>query len=218
MSPRSAPSLRARHPPRQARSRATYERLLQAAGELLAEVGFQELSTNLICARAGVSPPALYRYMQDKYAVMEALAERLMTDQNAVLEHWLERHAAGGIRQMAQHVHELLRDTAEVTSRQPGALWILRSLRAIPQLAELRRASNALVTARLAQAYAPWMPELSAERLHRRVLISVEFGYAIGESVMECGPQEVEPLLAEAAKMLGSLFVVDAIPLEQAGM
>ncbi|WP_024891724.1 TetR/AcrR family transcriptional regulator [Luteimonas huabeiensis] len=211
MTPPAAPD-RARCAPRQARGRQTYERLLQAAGELLAEVGFQELSTNMICARAGLSPPALYRYMKDKYAVLEALAERLMADQNAVLEAWLGRHAAGGTARMARHVDELLRETAEVTRRQPGAVWILRSLRAIPQLSDLRRASNGYVTERLARAYAPSMPELPPERLRRRVLISVEFGYAIGESVLECAPEEAEPLLAEAARMLASLFVVDTLP------
>lgn len=54
--------------PKQERSQATYELLLNVAGELLAEVGIDRISTNLICARAGLTPPALYRYFDDKYA------------------------------------------------------------------------------------------------------------------------------------------------------
>ena len=47
------------------------------AGALLAEVGIERISTNMIAARAGLTPPALYRYFADKYAVLEALADDL---------------------------------------------------------------------------------------------------------------------------------------------
>src|ERR1700754_4768107 len=83
--------------PKQERAQATYERLLDVAGELLAEVGIDRITTNLICARAGVTPPALYRYFEDKYAVLEALGRRLMERQNIVLERWVERRSDGGI-------------------------------------------------------------------------------------------------------------------------
>ena len=48
--------------PKQRRAQETYERLLDVAGALLGEVGIERVSTNLIAARAGVTPPALYRY------------------------------------------------------------------------------------------------------------------------------------------------------------
>ena len=44
--------------PRQGRAVATRERLLDVAGQLLGEVGVERISTNLICARAGMTPPA----------------------------------------------------------------------------------------------------------------------------------------------------------------
>ena len=74
--------------PKQERAQQTYELLLDVAGELLAEVGIDRISTNLICTRAGLTPPALYRYFKDKYSVLEALGLRLMERQNAVLEAW----------------------------------------------------------------------------------------------------------------------------------
>ena len=86
-----------RPPPIQDRARQTQGRLLDVAGELLAEVGIEGISTNMIAARAGVTPPALYRYFGDKYAVLEALGRRLMERQNAVLETWIARHAPAGI-------------------------------------------------------------------------------------------------------------------------
>ena len=52
--------------PKQERAQATYERLLDVAGALLGEVGLDRISTNMICARAGLTPPALYRYFNNK--------------------------------------------------------------------------------------------------------------------------------------------------------
>jgi AcrR family transcriptional regulator len=121
----SAPSVR--RLPRQGRAVATYERLLDVAGGLLAEHGIERISTNQICARAGMTPPALYRYFEDKYAVLEALGRRLMDRQNAVLFAWLERYAPQGLEALGNAVEELLRSTAEVTAAEPGAIWTLRA-------------------------------------------------------------------------------------------
>ncbi|MEO8811352.1 MAG: helix-turn-helix domain-containing protein [Caulobacteraceae bacterium] len=188
--------------PRQPRAVRTYERLLDVAGELLAEVGIERISTNLICARAEVSPPALYRYFRDKYAVLEALGQRLMGRQNAVLFAWLERHEPHGLAALGEGTEELLRATAEVTAREPGAIWVLRALRATPRLAHVRIASHRLVTDALAKAYGPLTPRIEPNVLWRRLRISVEFGFAIDEMLNEETLIGREALLHDAALLL----------------
>ena len=74
--------------PTQTRALETCERILDAAANLLGEVGIERLSTNLICERAGLSPPALYRYYPNKYAVLAELGVRLMMSQNELLVQW----------------------------------------------------------------------------------------------------------------------------------
>src|SRR3546814_19742652 len=96
-------SVAVRRPPQQDRARQTRERLLDVAGDLLAEVGIERISTNMIATRAGLTPPALYRYFDDKYAVIEALGRRLLERQTMVLEIWLARHAPAGTPGMADH-------------------------------------------------------------------------------------------------------------------
>ena len=59
------PDLDTKTPQRQ-RGKDTFEMILATAGELLSEVGFEKLTTNLVCERAGMTPPALYRYFGDK--------------------------------------------------------------------------------------------------------------------------------------------------------
>ncbi|MFI4975018.1 MAG: TetR/AcrR family transcriptional regulator [Caulobacterales bacterium] len=191
-----------RRPPRQERAVQTYERLLDVAGEILAEAGIERISTNQICARAGMTPPALYRYFKDKYAVLEALGRRLMDRQNAVLFAWLDKYAPQGLQALGDAVEELLRDTAAITASEPGAVWTLRALRAVPQLAHVRIESHRLVTDRMLEAYAPLMPDLSREVIWRRLRISVEFGFAVDEMLNEEDRIPRDDLFADAALVL----------------
>ena len=67
-------------PPRrravQARSRATVERILEAAASLVAERGGDAATMTEIAQRAGVVIGSLYQYFPDKAGVMAALFER----------------------------------------------------------------------------------------------------------------------------------------------
>src|SRR3546814_10094546 len=83
---------------------------------LFRSVGIELISTNMIAARAGLTPPALYRYFGDKYAVLEALGRRLMERQNAVLDAWLARHGPAGIAGIADHIDELDRKSTRLNS------------------------------------------------------------------------------------------------------
>jgi AcrR family transcriptional regulator len=188
--------------PRQERAVATYDRLLEVAGELLAEVGIERISTNLICARAGMTPPALYRYFKDKYAVLEALGRRLMDRQNQALFDWLDRYGPLGAKALEDATEELMWKTAEVTASEPGAVWTLRALRAVPQLAHIRIESHRLVTDRLVEVYGPLVPDLDRETLWRRMRLSVEFGFAADEMLNEESRISREDLLRDAAAIL----------------
>ena len=188
--------------PTQERGLATYQRLLDVAGVLLGEVGIERISTNMICARAGMTPPALYRYFKDKYAVLEALGRRLMDRQNAVLFAWLERTAPMGLAALGEATEELLRATAAVTSAEPGAVWTLRALRAVPQLAHVRIASHRLVTDRMVEVYAPLLPRIPRDVLWRRMRISIEYGFATDEMLSEETLIARNDLLRDAAAIL----------------
>jgi AcrR family transcriptional regulator len=49
--------------------------LIQAAGELFDERPFDAVTVEMICARAGVSGPALYRHFESKQALLVAVLE-----------------------------------------------------------------------------------------------------------------------------------------------
>ena len=193
---------RKRVAPRQERSIQTYEHLLDVAGQLLAEVGVEQISTNLICARAKMTPPALYRYFENKYAVLAALGQRLLDRQNVVLYDWLDTYAPKGLRAMGEATEELLLRTHEVTRSQPGAIWTLRALRAVPQLAQVRIDSHREAADRMVKAYAPLLPDMPVEVLWRRVRISIELGYSADEMLFEEGRLEVSDIIKDTAAVL----------------
>jgi AcrR family transcriptional regulator len=71
------PSRTTTRAPRQARSRATFDRLLAAAAELLAERRFEEATVAELVRRAGSSVGAFYARFGSKEALFHELDERL---------------------------------------------------------------------------------------------------------------------------------------------
>jgi AcrR family transcriptional regulator len=72
------PTSHLRNHPRQARSAARVELLLDVAEEVFEEVGYDAATTNLVAQRAGVPVGTLYRWFPDKAALAEALTDRYL--------------------------------------------------------------------------------------------------------------------------------------------
>lgn len=62
--------------PRQVRATSTVDAILTAALQLLEADGVEQLTTNHVAERAGVSIGTVYQYFADKQAILSALAER----------------------------------------------------------------------------------------------------------------------------------------------
>jgi len=72
----SALSAKLRNEPVQARSTARLTRLLDAAAEVIDEIGFERLTTAMVAERAGASIGTVYRYFPDRIAVLQSLSAR----------------------------------------------------------------------------------------------------------------------------------------------
>ncbi|WP_370615687.1 TetR/AcrR family transcriptional regulator [Mumia sp. Pv 4-285] len=73
-------SLQPRKQPRQARSRATVDRILGSGREVLLRDGYDAFSTNRVAEAAGISPGSLYQYYPNKHAIIAAIVERYADD------------------------------------------------------------------------------------------------------------------------------------------
>jgi len=93
--------------PRQDRSRATVDAILEACARVLIKHGFDGLTTNAVADAAGVSIGSLYQYFPNKEALVAALVERHIEDRKAATFAELARVALLPIHEAARAVIEL---------------------------------------------------------------------------------------------------------------
>jgi AcrR family transcriptional regulator len=90
-----------RREPKQKRSQQRVQRILEAAAEVFAEVGYDAATTHAIASRAGTAIGSLYQFFPDKLAIFHALEERHMEQVTAI-------HAKLMTPQMAQQPLEYM--------------------------------------------------------------------------------------------------------------
>lgn len=74
-------------PPKQDRARVTRNKLLEAAGRALCELGFAGTTTTVVSKRAGVSQGALYKHFGSKQQLIAATTEHLF---EGLIDHFQE--------------------------------------------------------------------------------------------------------------------------------
>ena len=190
--------------PRQARAQDTFELILDTAGRLLDEVGLERLSTNLVCRRAGISPPALYRYFPNKYAILRELGDRLMGLQDQAVFEWID---AGGLAPdgfeaaVAGNVR-LQEQVIAITREFPGNIFVLRAIRAIPILRDVRLASTDRVAQAIADAMIATGHTAPRDRLTASARLTTELAYSAMEMVLEDPARDARQICTDVARMI----------------
>ncbi|AZF43373.1 Transcriptional regulator, AcrR family [Pseudomonas sp. R1-43-08] len=173
-------------PPAQQRSTETYERILVATAQTLCDVGIERLSTNLVCECAGLTPPALYRYFPNKYALLTVLGERLLEKQNGLIDHWITPQLLSGPPEALESaLAELILDTYRVTDATLGGMWILKGLRAVPALEHVRIDSHRRVSGAQAEILAQVFPQADPQQLATAARVAVEMIHATIELLFD---------------------------------
>lgn len=202
-------SLEAKLKPQQHRARSTYDAILEAAGELLAEVGVERLSTNLVCRRAGLTPPALYRYFPNKYALLKELGARLMAVQDDAVFAWQEKFRsqdAGTVQEEASKRCMVEREVNAITRRFPGGGWVMRALRAVPTLSAVRIKSREAVAERDFEDLVKRFPRADKKVLRIAATLQVEVMYAATELVMD-QPELDADVISEEISYMTALYI-----------
>jgi len=195
--------------PQQQRAQSTYDAILEAAGELLAEVGVERLSTNLVCKRAGLTPPALYRYFPNKYALLKELGALLMQVQDDDVFAWQDkvRDMRGVTVEVEAELRRIIQTRVnEITKRFPGGGWVLRALRAVPTLSAVRIASRESVAERDFERLAERFPKADRKLLRIAATLCVEVMYASTELVMDQPELDAE-VIAEEISFMTALYL-----------
>lgn len=125
--------------PRQPRSRAMVDALVDAAALTIAEQGLADTTTNHVAARAGVSVGSLYQYFEHKDALVDAVLDRLVRDLMALVDSRL-----AGLLQAAPEAAAtgLLEAVFDFVQQDPARLELIRhwqQLRGQRALVQLER-------------------------------------------------------------------------------
>ncbi len=200
--PDPAPSFEIKKQPTQQRARETYEAILSTTAALLQEVGIERLSTNLVCQRAGISPPALYQYFPNKYAILHELGTRLMQQQNELLQAWATpQNMKLPPKRFADQLLQLFAETHQLTQQQPAGDWITRALRAVPALHHVRTSSHDHVTGLVHDAFMAAYPQADSAQVKTTTRVVIECVYAALELLFDDPRQDAEAVAGIAADM-----------------
>lgn len=104
--------------PKQARSRERFDRILDAAAALFAEIGYDAVTTDDIAARANTSVGGLYRFFPDKLAIFHALADRYF---NQLRELFAALHTDETVRlPLEDYINHLINAFDRFVAANPG--------------------------------------------------------------------------------------------------
>ncbi len=159
-----------RRAPRQKRSAAKVEALLEATAECLVSDGYDRTSTNRIARRAGVSIGTLYQYFPSKEALVLALSRRQAEREAELVRNTLSSLGQAPLREVARRlidalllVHRDFPDLQRVLLTQVPLIGGLASMR------EFDARSAEVVRAYLAERF----PKRNAARLELMTFVSM---------------------------------------------
>src|SRR3990167_3665358 len=162
--------LKQKKEPRQARSQATVQAILQAAAQVLIQEGFAGLTTNAVAERAGVSIGSVYEYFPGKEAIVAVLTTRAVAGTLRNIEDSLNRADPADLRAaMVQFVRSLYRITCEQRDLLKILLFQVPFVHEIPAMQTLRAELIRLV-----------LQGAGRTRHEHRIVVAPETLYLIG--------------------------------------
>lgn len=118
--------------PKQARSRASFDAIIDGAARLLRNGGYETLTTNRIAEQAGVGIATLYEFFPNKEAIVAELTRRLMAKVEANMEEAFAE--ARGLGPWAGVSHMTARAVAAMADERDVFRVLLRQIPFVPLL------------------------------------------------------------------------------------
>ena len=159
-----------RKEPRQARSRAMVDTIVQAGARVLGDQGWAGFTTNKVAEVAGVSIGSLYQYFPNKLALIEAVRRHHFDDVLRVV-----REAMDGSRPVRQFAEALVDGMIDIHLQHPALHRVM--LDEVPGHADSRAAHDAFrmeYLERYAAAIAPYRNRVPREIMAQVLSSAVE--------------------------------------------
>ncbi|OIJ92525.1 TetR/AcrR family transcriptional regulator [Streptomyces colonosanans] len=186
-----------RRAPVQRRSAERLTRILDACADLLDEVGYDTLSTRAVALRAGVPIGSVYRFFDNKRAMVDALAERNLERYTERVTRRLARTAGEGDWRAAMDA--ILDEYLDLRRTAPG-FSLVDFGNQIPVGA--RAEPNHRVADRLTDLLSARLDREPDDGLRRMFLIAVETADALVHLAFRVAPNGDEKIIEETRALL----------------
>ena len=197
--PNAATTQPLRREPMQRRSVARVQRMLDAAQELVAEVGYDALTTTLIAERAGVSIGSLYQFFPDKQAVVKAVALRnleIFTDRLTTIVRSRQ------LNTWWQVVSEVIDQYVEMHQQIPGFRAIRFGDVADLHLLDPDRDNDIVVADRFIDLISPFVSVTQSDELRLDLAIAVRIADSLTRFAFERDPAGDTDVLEETKRVV----------------
>lgn len=187
--------------PKQARSRERFDRILDAAAELFAEVGYDAVTADDIAARADTSVGGLYRFFPDKLAVFHALADRYF---NQLQKLFTALHTDETVHlPLEDYINHLIDAFDQFVVVNPGYRAVFAQSRLIStEILSMDTAFNQAIVQQLANFFAVRNPLLEPDQRNLIATVSVEVASVLEILSLTRNPSFRKQVLAETKKLL----------------
>jgi AcrR family transcriptional regulator len=200
MADRPSLGISRRKQPRQARSSDLVSAILQAAAQVLAQVGTRGFTTARVAERAGVSIGSLYQYFPNKAAILFQLQSDEWRDTSARLAAILETRGTPPGERLRAAVHAFVRSECEEAAMRRALDDAAPDYRDAPEAAEPQLAGSRVFRDFLREAL-PGTAE--PDRLRAGEIIAMTLG-EVGERISEqaCTEETLQDYADALADML----------------
>jgi AcrR family transcriptional regulator len=166
-------------PPKQRRSRESYERVLDAAHTLLEENGFEGLTVQEVAVRSGVSIGAIYERFGNKESLLRAVHARLMESMSAANE--AAEASAASVDGAAAAIAASIAGMARVMNDNRKALRAFMHLGAVDEVISARGSEASIA---LSKEFKRTLMPYAGEFRHPRRAIALDVAFRIAYSTL----------------------------------
>lgn len=152
---------RMRRQPKQARSQERVHHILDVAEQLFIELGYEQVTTRAIAARAEVAVGSLYQFFPDKAAIIRALANRYFEQEYRI---FVQLHAELAEVEIATYIDRMIDAFEQFANEHPGYRAVLGPLLDLITVADanVMNEYDQLILAGLASFLSQRNPKLDA--------------------------------------------------------
>lgn len=180
---------------RQARGLKRMAEILDAAELVIAEVGYPEMTTNQVAARAGLSPGSLYQFFRNKQEILDALVSRYTVERQEFWDAALTAVTPGV--PLETLVGQVVDESVAFKGRSPAYWSLLYGSATGDKLATAAQVLHDAIARQVAALLRRRSPGLAEERALLMGTMAVAMVKAVMPLVSTAAPEHARELVDE---------------------